>query len=184
MTQYTAENDEPPVPDRSSREYKNWYARQWRKANAEKMAAQPSRSAEAIRAYSRAYRARHPEKARAKKPSKQDPVKHRAAEARWRAENPERYRAIKRRAADRRRARVAGAEYENYSEATVLELFGTDCHICSEPIDLMAARKCGSPGWRRSLWLDHVVPIARGGSDTLANVRPSHGECNLRKNAR
>lgn len=83
-----------------------------------------------------------------------------------------------------RRARAAGGEYERYTEAEVLELFGTNCHICSEPIDLMAARKCGSPGWRRSLWLDHVVPIARGGSDTLANVRPSHGECNLRKNAR
>jgi len=31
------------------------------------------------------------------------------------------------------------------------------------------------------LHIDHLVPLAKGGSDTLENVRPAHGICNLRK---
>jgi len=29
--------------------------------------------------------------------------------------------------------------------------------------------------------VDHIVPISKGGNDTIENVRPSHGLCNLRK---
>ena len=32
--------------------------------------------------------------------------------------------------------------------------------------------------------LDHVKPLARGGWDTLANLRPTHAECNMRKGAK
>ena len=39
-------------------------------------------------------------------------------------------------------------------------------------------------GWQRGLHLDHVVPLSKGGSDLIANVKPSHAQCNLKKNNR
>jgi len=32
--------------------------------------------------------------------------------------------------------------------------------------------------------VDHVVPLALGGSDEILNLRPAHSRCNLRKGAR
>jgi 5-methylcytosine-specific restriction endonuclease McrA len=84
----------------------------------------------------------------------------------------------------KRRARRAGNGVEVYTELQVLETYGTDCHICSGPVDLNNARRVGHPGWETGLHIDHVIPISKGGQDSLANVRPSHGGCNLKKNAR
>ena len=40
--------------------------------------------------------------------------------------------------------------------------------------------------WRhpRSFTADHVIPLARGGADTLANKQAAHRECNSKKRAR
>ena len=83
--------------------------------------------------------------------------------------------------ARRRRARILGNRFEKYTEAQVLELYGIDCHLCMEPIDMDAPRSTGIPGWERGLHFDHVIALVNGGSDTLDNVKPSHGLCNLRK---
>ena len=69
----------------------------------------------------------------------------------------------------------------NYSEAQVLLIYGPICHICQTPIDLSAPRKVGLPGWEKGLHIDHVYPLSKGGLDTLENVRPSHGQCNVIK---
>jgi 5-methylcytosine-specific restriction endonuclease McrA len=74
-----------------------------------------------------------------------------------------------------------GVEY--YTEAQVLELYGTDCHICSLPIDLDAPRSTKYEGWQMGLQIDHIQPISKQGPDTLNNVRPSHGVCNNKKKA-
>jgi 5-methylcytosine-specific restriction endonuclease McrA len=79
------------------------------------------------------------------------------------------------------RARRAGVESEPYTVNQVISLFGSTCHLCGLEIDLLAPRKVGSAGWESGLHLDHVKPIALGGSDTINNIRPSHGICNLRK---
>lgn len=81
----------------------------------------------------------------------------------------------------RRHFRRNDSEPGNYSEQDVLNTYGTNCHICLEPIDLSAPRKCGDEGWERGLHIDHVYPLSKGGSDSLDNVRPSHGQCNVRK---
>ena len=81
----------------------------------------------------------------------------------------------------RRRARKYAVAHEPYSEADVLEKWGTCCHLCGEEVDLNAPRSVGVVGWERGLHLEHVVDLALGGSDTLDNVKPSHGKCNLRK---
>ncbi len=79
------------------------------------------------------------------------------------------------------RAKAAGGILGYYSDLQVLELYGTKCHICGEEIDLQAERQCGRPGWEKGLHIDHVIPLSKGGDDTIENVRPSHGQCNIIK---
>ena len=53
------------------------------------------------------------------------------------------------------------------------------CHICGEPIDYELP-------WdhHRAFVADHVIPLARGGADTQANMRAAHRDCNSTKRAR
>ena len=88
---------------------------------------------------------------------------------------------IARGAKRRRRARKLQNGVEFYTEAQVLELYGTNCYLCKEPIDMNAPRTTWTKGWEKGLHIEHVIDIAKGGPDTLANVRPSHALCNLTK---
>ncbi|WP_152970144.1 HNH endonuclease signature motif containing protein [Frigoribacterium sp. RIT-PI-h] len=53
------------------------------------------------------------------------------------------------------------------------------CHICGEAIDYEA-------GWLdpRSFVVDHVIPLAKQGPDTMANKAAAHRACNSKKRAR
>jgi 5-methylcytosine-specific restriction endonuclease McrA len=104
---------------------------------------------------------------------------HREKGKKYRAENPDKINAIAR----RKRARKKANGWEKYTEAQVLELYGAVCHICCEAIDLTLPRRIGVEGWEKGLQIDHVIPISKGGPDTLANVKPSHGKCNQNKRA-
>lgn len=53
------------------------------------------------------------------------------------------------------------------------------CHICGQPI-LWEANYLDP----KSFVIDHVVPIAKGGSDTIDNIKAAHRECNSKKRAR
>lgn len=50
------------------------------------------------------------------------------------------------------------------------------CHICGVEVDLSLARSS-----RMGPTLDHVIPISKGGLDSLENVRLAHWICNIRK---
>ena len=84
----------------------------------------------------------------------------------------------------RRRARLKNSITESYTLAQIFITYGYACYLCNKPIDMSAPRQSGKPGWKLGLHIDHVIDIQYGGSDTLENVRPTHGICNLRKNAR
>lgn len=81
----------------------------------------------------------------------------------------------------KRRARELNIGSEPYTANLILKIYGTDCYICHKPIDLMASRTPGKNGWEFGLHLEHVIPLSRGGSDLIENIRPSHGICNLKK---
>jgi 5-methylcytosine-specific restriction endonuclease McrA len=83
-----------------------------------------------------------------------------------------------------RRARKKSVESDKYLESDILHIYGIECHICQETIDLSAPKKVGTTGWEKGLHLDHVIPLSKGGSDTVDNVRPAHGICNVRKSHR
>ena len=101
----------------------------------------------------------------------------------WKENNPEQRKALGRKSQNIRRARKLGNGQEPYTEQQVLETYGTSCHLCLLPIDMQASRKVGEQGWENGLHLDHVVPLSKGGPDTLENVKPSHGICNIKKSS-
>ena len=111
---------------------------------------------------------------------KRNPVKFRAKQKKYWAKHPEKAQEFNR----KRRAAKNNVESGPYTKDEVLKMYGTDCHICKEPIDLKAPRKAGKAGWERGLHLDHLIPISKGGPDTIDNIRPAHGQCNLRKGER
>lgn len=101
-----------------------------------------------------------------------------------RALNPDRLREVNRQISNKRRALKLNNGHSPYSTAEVLNLYGTACHICGLEIDLDAPKKTGVDGWSNGLHIDHVQPISKGGPDTLENVRPAHGMCNVRKSSK
>lgn len=60
-----------------------------------------------------------------------------------------------------------------YVDRQIFERDGWMCWLCGEPVDPTLSRK-----HRRGATIDHVIPLARGGSDTPDNVRLAHWECN------
>jgi 5-methylcytosine-specific restriction endonuclease McrA len=113
----------------------------------------------------------------------------------WRIDNPiygmvyqKKYRQLnpesKRSSERRRRAKRFENGFEIYKESSVLDLYGPNCHICLSPIDLFAPRQPGLNGWEMGLHIDHVIPLSKGGPDTIENVRPAHGVCNVKKHAK
>jgi hypothetical protein len=77
---------------------------------------------------------------------------------------------------NRRRANKLNNGWEKYTEQDMFNKYGTDCYLCQQPIDLNISRT--EP---EGLNIEHVIPIAKGGPDTLENVRPSHRKCNQSK---
>jgi 5-methylcytosine-specific restriction endonuclease McrA len=53
------------------------------------------------------------------------------------------------------------------------------CHICGKPIDYSLPHL--DP---MAYVVDHVIPLAKGGADTLSNKKAAHRECNSKKRAR
>lgn len=58
----------------------------------------------------------------------------------------------------------------------VVRTYGSKCSVCSEEIDMSIARTS-----RLGLTVDHVIPLSKGGQDTIENMRPAHWICNVRK---
>ena len=54
-----------------------------------------------------------------------------------------------------------------------------NCHICGQPIDYNLPHT--DP---MSFVVDHVIPLSKGGADTIENSRASHARCNAKKSAR
>ncbi|QDF19511.1 HNH endonuclease [Arthrobacter phage Kumotta] len=79
----------------------------------------------------------------------------------------------------RRRARLAGVEREPYTTASIAARDDYRCSLCGGLVDM--ALKWPEAG---SASVDHILPISRGGADTLANVALAHFGCNLTKGNR
>jgi 5-methylcytosine-specific restriction endonuclease McrA len=114
-----------------------------------------ARNAEACRQRGAAWRESHPELMR----------QYRAAYKRRNLARQADYRA-------ERRARIAGLPSERIDRAAVFLRDDGWCYLCGYAVD--------ETDWH----LDHVTPIARGGSHTSGNVAVTHPRCNQSKGAR
>lgn len=71
--------------------------------------------------------------------------------------------------ARKRAKRAAAPKVESVNRMKVWERDGGICGICGEVAN------------RDAFHVDHIVPIARGGEHSYANVQVAHPACNLRK---
>lgn len=76
----------------------------------------------------------------------------------------------------RRRARKAAVAHEHVTRSAVLDRDGWRCGICHDAIDPELAYP-----HPESASLDHIVPLASGGTHTYRNTQAAHLVCNLRK---
>lgn len=90
----------------------------------------------------------------------------------WQEAHPEKVREIKRKAQQKRRALLVGVFVDDVDPLVVLERDGPGCGICGEDTE---------PGF---FSLDHIVPLARGGEHSYANVQIAHRSCNSRKHTK
>lgn len=93
----------------------------------------------------------------------------------WRLANPERAAEKVR----RRRARLLDAYVAPVDREEVWSRSGGICGICEQVID----RDRPWPD-RMSFTLDHIVPLAKGGTHEPENMQAAHASCNSRKNDR
>ncbi len=84
----------------------------------------------------------------------------------WTEDNQDKRRANE---AKRRALKKGATVREPFAPQDVLDKWGTDCHICKNPIDLL--------DWH----MEHVVALSNGGEHSLKNVKPSHPKCNMSK---
>ena len=75
------------------------------------------------------------------------------------------------------RARRLGAWVEIIDPRVVYERDGGICQICRKPVRFGGRKGPNSPA------IDHVIPLARGGDHSYANVQLAHARCNSRKHA-
>jgi 5-methylcytosine-specific restriction endonuclease McrA len=65
------------------------------------------------------------------------------------------------------------------SADVIIKRDGNVCHLCDVEIDLTLARNS-----RFGATIDHVIPVSKGGADTLENMRLAHWICNIKKGNR
>lgn len=149
---------------REDPEYRAWmaeYQKGWRANNRERLAtyqaewrkANPETSAAILRRYRDA-----------------NPDAVREATRRYIEAHPEEAAAQARKASSKRRALKAEAYVDDIDPRDVLTVYGLNCYLCGEDIDLA-----------EGMHVDHVIPLSRGGMHSFGNVRPTHPSCNLRK---
>lgn len=78
-----------------------------------------------------------------------------------------------------RRARLRTAFVEVFDRREIFKRDNWICQICMEPVDRDA--RFPAP---KSVSLDHIIPIARGGAHSRANAQTACLGCNVRKGSR
>jgi 5-methylcytosine-specific restriction endonuclease McrA len=132
--------------------------------------------------YSKQYRENNKEQEtdRAKKYREHNPEKVKALFKRYREQNKDKRSGWNK----KRRALKLGNSHIPYTLEDIFKEYGFNCFICGKAIDLSAPRQPGKNGWELGLHIDHLISLKNGGADSLQNVRPTHGKCNLKKGSR
>ena len=142
------------------------YRKKWKKENREKVRADK-------RKWAKGWRERNPEisRARSRKYKEENPEKVKAYKKKWRKENLEK----KRLHNSKRRAVLREATTEDFSYEDLLDFWNKneinykECFYCEKEMPDKVEH------------IDHYVPLAKGGTHTKNNLRPSCARCNTMK---
>lgn len=141
---------------------------------------------EELCAKSKAYREAHKEEQRAKKQAylKAHRREVAAQQLAWVEANPEKFKQIRNAAVAkyrqkhphlhaeiqaRRSARKRGATVEPVNRQAIIERDKSICYLCSRKLE------------KHEITIDHVIPLARSGPHSAANLRVACGPCNFKK---
>lgn len=91
--------------------------------------------------------------------------RHKVLRDRWKAAHPELLREYDRRRYERERVTSEGP----IDYAFILDREDYRCYLCGEEVD------------PENFHFDHVIPLSKGGPNTVDNIRVAHPKCNLRK---
>ena len=72
--------------------------------------------------------------------------------------------------------RAVYAQGDEIDALTLFNLYGWTCYLCKAPIDPHKR----TPDWKAAT-IEHIVPLAQGGTHTWDNVAPAHYRCNQQK---
>ena len=151
-----------------------WYAanKDRHKANRD---AYNAKNAERLKAWLATYTAENKDKQKARSAAwyASNKEKMSANVAAWRVENPEKFRRSVRATSARRRARKlkAGGKYTTADVQRIYKAQGGKCACCRE--------KVGT-----DYHVDHIQPLAKGGSNSPSNIQILCPPCNKSKNAK
>ncbi len=125
----------------------------------------------AVNEYSRQYHAKNRTERVAKiaEYRRNNPDKLRLAKSRWNQAHPEAVRAMDMAKTHRRRTRKRENGVYRIDQGYLVRLLNQPCFYCGE---------------NGNMTLDHVVPIARGGTHGIGNLVPACRSCNSSKNDR
>jgi len=89
----------------------------------------------------------------------------------WQKANPEKRRLHARPSEHRRRARLKGAtgSFTSQEWSELVKAYNNRCAYCKK---------------RKKLTVDHIIPLSKGGTNTIENIVPACGGCNSRKCAK
>ena len=104
--------------------------------------------------------------------------KYKEAEKLWRKANPDKI------YSNKNKHRVKGGKHRAYTRNQIIKRDGSDCYLCHTPVDFTATHVQGQLGWELYPHVEHVIPLALGGDDTLDNVKIAHAKCNIDKGTR
>ena len=79
------------------------------------------------------------------------------------------------------RAKRHNVTRKYYTRDHIFKRDGYNCYLCNSPVDLSASHIVGTGDWELYPHIEHVIPISKGGPDTLDNVKIAHAKCNLDK---
>jgi 5-methylcytosine-specific restriction endonuclease McrA len=173
--------------EREHAEERRAYRAAWRKANAERIkarnAAYREANRETLRAKGREYAAANRGRLKAQYAANPEPAKERARRwqlanaervrqknRNWREANPDKYREHMRLGRSRRRARLASLPDYVITTGDVRRLLAGPCAVAD----------CANT----DIQIDHIIPIARGGSHGIGNLQPLCSSHNQSKGAR
>lgn len=160
------------------------YQRRYREDNKEKIAAairrweqeNPEKAKERMRRYYERHRERLLERSRRWLEANPDYPR------RYREENIEQVKATARRWREENKDQVAAISRRRYAR----QLGAEGSHTLAEWLELCEAwgNKCLSCGEERTLTVDHVIPLSKGGSNDISNIQALCGPCNSSKGAK